>query len=69
MNWFTANKVSGLEYTLARDLLMTGPRATPPTFRAIRKMIGRLRRGDKADKPTGYGSWRAAPKVKHVGDK
>ena len=66
-NWLRANNLDGRHYALARSLLMSGPKATPPTFRAIRKMIGRLHRGDKPG-PNGYGSWRAAKAVKHVGD-
>lgn len=66
-HWFKVNQVSGMEYMLAKSLLMTGPKATPPTFRAVRKMIGRLRRGDKPG-THGYGSWRAAKSISHAGD-
>lgn len=65
--WFRANNVTGIEYITAKSLLMSGPKATPPTFRAVRKMIGRLRRGDKPG-PNGYNSWRSAKAVQHVGD-
>lgn len=49
-------------YFLARELLMSGPRTTPPKFRAIRKMMGRLRRGDKTG-PHGWSPWRSAPRI------
>lgn len=61
--WLKENGFQPGQYALARDLLMTGPRATPPTWRAIRKMLARLRRGDKPGY-NGWGSWCAARKVK-----
>ena len=45
----------------ARDMLMTGPRATPPRFKAIKKAARRLIR----NKPI-TGSWRSWPKEKTI---
>lgn len=51
------------QFSIAEGLLMTGPKSQPPTFRAIRKMIGRLRRGDKPGS-NGWSPWRSAKRVK-----
>lgn len=56
--------MNALDFFRARQLLMSGPKATPPTFRAVVKMMGRLKRGDKPG-PHGWSSWRDAPKIKH----
>lgn len=51
-NYFSRN----VKENIARGLLMTGPRATPPTHRAIRKAVRRLNAGG-----TIKGSWRSWP--------
>lgn len=51
------NKLAGIiKENIARGLLMTGPRATPPTHRAIRKAVRRLNAGGEIK-----GSWRSWP--------
>lgn len=57
--WLKANKVSGQQFAIAQGMLMTGPKSTPPSWRAIRKMIGLLRnkRVGQADSGTRR-SWR-----------
>lgn len=45
-----------IKENIARGLLMTGPRATQPTHRAIRKAVRRLEAGGKIE-----GSWRSWP--------
>ena len=60
--WLRDNKFTGLQVEVARTLLMSGPRAQAPSWRAIRKTLGRLRRNDKPG-PHGYGSWRDARAV------
>jgi hypothetical protein len=71
--WLRANGVSGAQVEVARLMLMTGERAQHPTWRAVRKMIGRLRRKDGVMTLGGfirvrnpdfeYGSWRRARAV------
>lgn len=58
--WRLKHKITGKEIADAIDLLMTGPRAQTPTYRAIRKMIFRLRRGDRPG-AFGWSPWRSAP--------
>lgn len=48
---------TNMEIALARRALMTGERATPPKWRAIRKTILRLRKGGNLK-----GGWRSWPK-------
>lgn len=51
--WLRDNRVTGVMVALARQTLTTG--GTPPSWRAIRKRLGQLRRGENTSKP-----WRAA---------
>jgi len=47
------------EINFATSQLMTGPSATPPRWRAVRKAIIRIRHGGKIE-----GSWRDWPRFK-----
>lgn len=47
------------EINFATSQLMTGPSATRPTWRAVRKTIIRVRHGGKIE-----GSWRSWPRFK-----
>jgi hypothetical protein len=49
------------ELSIAYAALMTGPRATRPTWKAVRKTIRRARRGMKI-----AGSWRSWPSIKEA---
>lgn len=49
--------------SLARSLLMTGPRAQPPTYRAMRKTALRILRG-RTPLLAGHKSWRSFPREK-----
>lgn len=48
---------TALEVTIATGLLMTGPRASRPTWRAVRKTIARVRSGGSLK-----GGWRSWPR-------
>lgn len=64
--WLHDNKIPLTDYYLARAMLMTGPRAQEPSWKAIRKTIGRIKRGDLAraiKNKTTLGPWRAARSV------
>lgn len=64
--WLSDNKFTAKEYDMCRTLLMTGPRAQHPTWRAIRKTLGRWKRGDvalAAKRKQPLSSWRAARSV------
>jgi hypothetical protein len=52
--------IKPFEVELARSILMTGPRATPPKWKAIRKTIAYLRAGHK---DFNRWNWRRAPKI------
>lgn len=49
------------EVSIGYATLMTGPRATRPTWKAVRKTIRRARRGMKI-----AGSWRSWPSIKEA---
>lgn len=57
--WLRDSKYTAEQYRIAVNLLSTG--GTPPSFRAIRKTLGRLRRGDK-EFGMGHG-WRRSPRI------
>jgi hypothetical protein len=59
VKWMIANKITQQQWNIAVGLLHNG--GTHPTFRAIRKTLARLKRGDK-----NYGmwhGWRNSPRV------
>lgn len=47
------------EANLAYRIKMTGPRATPPSWAAVRKVVHRLRMGQSTS-----GSWRSWPRAR-----
>lgn len=65
--WLQANNVTGKELFEALSLL-SNPGGTRPSGRAVRKMIGRLRRGDKPRENLGWSPWREAPRIKFAGE-
>jgi len=60
--WLHANQFVASDWTMAEGMLMSSPRAQRPSGRAVKKMLGRLMRGDEPA-AHGWSSWRKARAV------